>query len=174
MRKERSRTMLKKLLVCLLVVTLMLTPFAGMVSASGTAVNPPADMVGKYINIGKYNNVDVTYKVWGTRDVDSDGTAELFVAPEQLLFPMAYNTTSVANWEYSSLRAFLNNDETGFLAGFTADEKSIIAQVTQNTLFGQESGASGGNCYFNNISASTSNWCVANATSFNAAFKNTN
>ncbi|MBE7030455.1 MAG: hypothetical protein E7409_03385 [Ruminococcaceae bacterium] len=129
-----------------------------------------AAKVGKYINLGKYNNVDITYKIWGTRDVDNDGKNELFVAPEQLLFQSAYNTASVGNWAASSLRSYLNDGTNGFLAGFSAAERSIMAQVTQKTLYGQASGAAGGNCFFLNTNSSVSNWCVGNATAFNTAW----
>ncbi|MBE7030454.1 MAG: S-layer homology domain-containing protein [Ruminococcaceae bacterium] len=151
-------------------MSILLALLVAFLPAMGVSAVTPADLVGKYLTIGTCNGVPVTYRIWGTRDVDSDGTAELFLASEELLFQKAYNTTSSGNWAASSLRTYLNDTQSGFLAGFSAAERALIAPVTQKTLLGQAGGAAGGNCFFLNTNSSISNWCVGNATAFNAAW----
>jgi len=92
--------------------------------------------VGDKVQVGTYNNEPVEYKVMGSRDVDGDGEAELFLASSQIVSFKSYNAGAAANFAVSwkanncgrqpSLRVWLNSNETTVDYGTEEDGTTAV------------------------------------------------
>lgn len=116
--------------------------------------------VGEIVEFGKYHDTPIQYVIGGMRDVDSDGQDELFLYSKEIISYKAYSTNGKADWRKSTLRTWLNSDDTvvdygtetppsyatqpGFMSWFTNKELGVMVPVTQKTMINKNLGPDGG------------------------------
>ena len=123
-----------KKIVALLITAAMLLTLAPTVFASVSVLS-----VGDVVQIGTYNGEPVKYKVMGTRDVNGDGTAELFLASTKIVsyknFMEGNNPKYIVNWESnhkgrpSTLRTWLNSDAAAGAVDYKKDIDNTTASI---------------------------------------------
>lgn len=123
-----------KKIVALLITAAMLLTLAPTVFASVSVLS-----VGDVVQIGTYNGEPVKYKVMGTRDVNGDGTAELFLASTKIVsyknFMEGKNPKYIVNWESnhkgrpSTLRTWLNSDAAAGAVDYKKDIDNTTASI---------------------------------------------
>lgn len=122
---------MKKLICKILTVILLVLTVPAVYASEKTTLE-----VGDLIIIGTYKGEPVEYKVMGTRDVDGDGSEELFLAASKIISFKAFNSGATPNyavcWKSNhlerqpSLRIWLNSAKTEVDYGTESDGSTAV------------------------------------------------
>ena len=121
---------MKKLISLALIVTMLIAAMPAVYAQKTTLE------VGDRVNVGTYKGEPVEYKVMGSRDVDDDGTPELFLASSEIISFKSFNSGATVNyattWKQNNkgrtptLRVWLNSTDTTVDYGTESQDDSTI------------------------------------------------
>lgn len=151
---------MKKQKITSLILSAAIACTTMLVPVAASAETLDAEMTGKIVQFGEYYGNPVNYKIGGTRDVDGDGTEELFLYSEKIISFKEWNVSGGADWRISTLRTWLNSaaekvtyqadntpayaEQKGFLAHLTDAERQMIVPETHKTLIHLNNNPDGG------------------------------